>query len=279
MYRFFSEVAGARIETVRYDEAMRFPLEATLRALKRAPRILVHRQSEQSDGHAARSGGARRILDAAPQTLVLVDEAYFEFCGVTVLPWIRTRPNLVVSRTFSKAAGLAALRLGALFARADLADAMRRAFTPYPVNSVALGGGRGGASRTEDFFAGMSRRCGRAAGSLRKGSSDLARAFSRAARILYLLISAPAAAGWCGGWRGAGFWCATARRSLAATVSCASPRARRRRRSACWMRSRRNGEVRAQTGDFRRGRRAGGRARVVSPLDHRHGASISRAGA
>ena len=34
MYRFFSEVAGARVETVRYDEAMRFPLEATLRALR-----------------------------------------------------------------------------------------------------------------------------------------------------------------------------------------------------------------------------------------------------
>ena len=80
----------------------------------------------------------RRILDAAPRTLVLVDEAYFEFAGVTVLPWIRKRANLVVSRTLSKAAGLAALRLGVLFARSDIADALRRACTPYPVSNAAL---------------------------------------------------------------------------------------------------------------------------------------------
>jgi len=67
-----------------------------------------------------------------------VDEAYYEFSGVTILPWIRRRANLVVSRTFSKAVGLAGLRLGALFARADLADAMRRACTPFPVNTAAL---------------------------------------------------------------------------------------------------------------------------------------------
>jgi histidinol-phosphate aminotransferase len=70
--------------------------------------------------------------------VVLVDEAYFDFSGLTVLPWIRQRPNLIVSRTFSKAAGLAALRIGALFARSDIIAAMRRAFTPYPVNSLAL---------------------------------------------------------------------------------------------------------------------------------------------
>ena len=138
MYRFFSEVAGAKIETVRYDAAMRFPLEETMRALKSSPRILFIANPNNPTGTVVDLAALERILDAAKRTLVFVDEAYFEFCGVTVLPWIRRRPNLVVSRTFSKAAGLAALRLGALFARADLADAMRRAFTPYPVNSVAL---------------------------------------------------------------------------------------------------------------------------------------------
>ena len=138
MYRFFSEVAGAEIETVRYDAAMKFPVDETARALKSAPRILFIANPNNPTGTVVDLASLDRILDAAKKTLVLVDEAYFEFCGVTALPWIRTRPNLVVSRTFSKAAGLAALRLGALFARADLADAMRRAFTPYPVNSVAL---------------------------------------------------------------------------------------------------------------------------------------------
>ncbi len=59
----------------------------------------------------------RRILNAASHTLVLVDEAYFDFSGLTILPWIRRYPNLLVARTFSKSAGLAALRVGCLFAK------------------------------------------------------------------------------------------------------------------------------------------------------------------
>jgi histidinol-phosphate aminotransferase len=138
MYRFFSEIAGASVETVRYDDAMRFPLDATLKALRRAPRILFLANPNNPTGTLLDHDAIARILDAATRTLVLVDEAYFEFAGLTVLPWIRRRANLVVARTFSKAAGLAALRLGALFAGARLADSMRRAFTPYPVNSAAL---------------------------------------------------------------------------------------------------------------------------------------------
>jgi len=138
MYRFFSQVAGARVISVRYDEAINFPLEATLRELRRAPHILFIANPNNPTGTLLDEASLARILDAAPRTVVLVDEAYFDFSGLTVLPWIRRRPNLIVSRTFSKAAGLAALRLGALFAREDVISAMRRAFTPYPVNSLAL---------------------------------------------------------------------------------------------------------------------------------------------
>jgi histidinol-phosphate aminotransferase len=138
MYRFFSEVAGAKVEAVRYDAEMRFPVAATLRALKRSPRILFISNPNNPTGTLLDHATLESILDAAPRTLVLVDEAYFDFAQLTVLPWIRRRANLVVSRSFSKAPALAAVRLGALFARSDLADAMRRAFTPYPVNSLAL---------------------------------------------------------------------------------------------------------------------------------------------
>jgi histidinol-phosphate aminotransferase len=138
MYRFFSQVAGARVTSVRYDRAMNFPVEATLRELKRSPHILFIANPNNPTGTLLDEASLARILDAAPRTVVLVDEAYFDFSGLTVLPWIWQRPNLIVSRTFSKAAGLAALRLGALFARSDVIAAMRRAFTPYPVNSLAL---------------------------------------------------------------------------------------------------------------------------------------------
>jgi histidinol-phosphate aminotransferase len=138
MYRFFSEVAGARVQAARYDAAMRFPLDQILQGLKKSPRLLLLANPNNPTGTLLDERALRRILDAARSTLVLVDEAYFEFSGTTVLPWIRTRPNLVVARTFSKATALAGLRLGVLFARKDVAGAMRRAFTPYPVNSLAL---------------------------------------------------------------------------------------------------------------------------------------------
>ena len=103
MYRFFSQVAGARIVSIRYDERMNFPLEPTLRELKRSPHILFIANSNNPTATLVDEADLARILDAAPRTLILVDEAYFEFSGLTVLPSIRQRPNLIVSRTFSKA--------------------------------------------------------------------------------------------------------------------------------------------------------------------------------
>jgi histidinol-phosphate aminotransferase len=80
----------------------------------------------------------RRLLTAAKNTMVVIDEAYFEFSGITVIPWIRRNANLIVTRTFSKTAGLAGLRLGCIFVNRHLAATMRKSQSPYPVNAAAL---------------------------------------------------------------------------------------------------------------------------------------------
>ena len=142
MYRFFAELAGARVVTLRYDEDMRFPVDAVIRELRkpagRCPRVLYIANPNNPTGTLVGRDDLRRILRAASRTLVLVDEAYFDFSGLTILPWIRRYPNLLVARTFSKSAGLAALRVGCLFGRAEILAVMRRACTPYPVNTAAL---------------------------------------------------------------------------------------------------------------------------------------------
>jgi histidinol-phosphate aminotransferase len=142
MYRFFSELAGARITTLRYDEKMNFPVADVLGELSKSssarPRVLFIANPNNPTGTLVPPKDLRRILRAASQTLVLVDEAYFDFSGLTILPWIRQYSNLLVARTFSKSAGLAALRLGCLFAKREILDVMRRACTPYPVNTAAL---------------------------------------------------------------------------------------------------------------------------------------------
>jgi histidinol-phosphate aminotransferase len=79
-----------------------------------------------------------KILRAAPDTAVVIDEAYADFSGVTLVPRIGKYANLFIARTFSKAAGLAALRLGAVIANADSLSYLRRAMPPFAVNLAAL---------------------------------------------------------------------------------------------------------------------------------------------
>ena len=70
--------------------------------------------------------------------MLLVDEAYFHFYGETVMDLVGTVPNLFVARTFSKAYGLAGLRLGLLAGPVELMRWVRRVLSPYSVNSLAL---------------------------------------------------------------------------------------------------------------------------------------------
>jgi histidinol-phosphate aminotransferase len=138
MYRFHAEQRDARIRTLFCDNDMRFPLDDVLRALQGAPSVLFLANPNNPTGALLDKRTLARILDTASGTLVVVDEAYFEFSGVTVLPWIRRRRNLVVTRTFSKASGLAGLRIGCLFAQRDTASLMKRAQGPFPLGIPQL---------------------------------------------------------------------------------------------------------------------------------------------
>jgi histidinol-phosphate aminotransferase len=138
MYRFHAEQRDARIHTLFCGDDIQFPLDDVLGALKRAPTVFFLANPNNPTGAVLGERTLARILDAAEQTLVVVDEAYFEFSGVTVLPWIRRRENLVVTRTFSKAAGLAGLRVGCVFAHGETAKFLKRAQGPFPIGIAPL---------------------------------------------------------------------------------------------------------------------------------------------
>ncbi|MGH9818308.1 MAG: histidinol-phosphate transaminase, partial [Candidatus Acidiferrales bacterium] len=138
MYDFYAGIAGARMMRLRYDGAMQFPLAAVCRALARRPRVFFLANPNNPTGTVVTPHEMQAVLAAANGTLVVMDEAYWEFSGVTALGWIRRYPNLVVIRTFSKAAGLAGLRIGCLFANRELMGAFRRVQPPFAVNAAAL---------------------------------------------------------------------------------------------------------------------------------------------
>jgi histidinol-phosphate aminotransferase len=171
MYRFYSELAGARVVAPRYDREMAFPWNDVMAELRRAPRVFFLPNPNSPTGNLLAQPDLRRILEAGPGTMVVIDEAYFEFSQVTVIGWIRRHKNLIVTRTFSKAAGLAGLRLGCLFVHSDMAANMRKAQSPYPVNVAALAAAEA-AMRDPGFIA-------RAVREARHGRRELERGLAR----------------------------------------------------------------------------------------------------
>lgn len=138
MYRFYSEVAGAKIREIAYRrEKLAFPLDELLESITSSTRAVLIANPNNPTGTGTSRAGIERILDRAANAAVLIDEAYYEFCGVTALPLIDDCPNLFVSRTFSKVYGMAAMRLGCLFSQSGNIEFLHKAQSPYSVNSIA----------------------------------------------------------------------------------------------------------------------------------------------
>jgi histidinol-phosphate aminotransferase len=138
MYRFYAEVAGASIRTVPYQPGtLKFPLETLLDEIRPETKAIFISNPNNPTGTAIGREGLEAILDAAPGAAVLVDEAYYEFCGITMLPYLNEHPNLFVSRTFSKVYGMAALRVGCLFSCSENMQHIHKSHSPYSVNLLA----------------------------------------------------------------------------------------------------------------------------------------------
>jgi histidinol-phosphate aminotransferase len=138
MYRYYAEIAGAGVSTLRYTPEMDFPAEAALKALRKKPRVFFLANPNNPTGTLVEKDVLRKLLNAATHTAVVLDEAYSDFSGLTTVDWIRRYPHLFVAKTFSKAAGMAGLRLGAVIAQRRSLALVKRALPPYPVNSAVL---------------------------------------------------------------------------------------------------------------------------------------------
>jgi histidinol-phosphate aminotransferase len=138
MYRFYAEVAGAVIREVAYrPPQMDFPLDEMLHAITPATRAVIVANPNNPTGTVVQFHGIERILKRARKAAVLIDEAYYEFCGITAMPLVERTPNLFVSRTFSKVYGMAAMRLGCVFSNPANIAFLHKAQSPYSVNTVA----------------------------------------------------------------------------------------------------------------------------------------------
>jgi histidinol-phosphate aminotransferase len=138
MYAVYASGTEANLVEVQAESGFRFPLEALLARITPATRIIAIANPNSPTGQAVTREEILKVVDAAPQAMVLVDEAYFHFYGQTVMDLVGRVPNVIVARTFSKVYGLAGLRLGLLAADESAMKWLRRVISPYSVNSLAL---------------------------------------------------------------------------------------------------------------------------------------------
>jgi histidinol-phosphate aminotransferase len=138
MYEIYAGATGAEVVSIPAGEGFRFPVEEVLARLSPRTRFIAVANPNNPTGTLAAQSDLLQIATAAPQSALLVDEAYFEFCGETLVRQWRNVPNLFVSRTFSKAYGLAGLRIGVLTGNAEQMPWVRRVSSPYNLNEAAL---------------------------------------------------------------------------------------------------------------------------------------------
>jgi histidinol-phosphate aminotransferase len=143
MYPMLGAAVGAKVVRVPSGEDLTLPVDDLLARISPRTRVIAIANPNNPTGLAATRADLLKIVESAPNAAVVIDEAYFEFCGGTLncrtlIPDLARHSNLFVARTFSKAYGLAGLRLGVLTGAVEQIGYLRRLSLPFNVNSVVL---------------------------------------------------------------------------------------------------------------------------------------------
>jgi histidinol-phosphate aminotransferase len=138
MYEVSARMMTAHLTRVQADASLDFPYQRFLAAITPRTKLIIVASPNNPTGAVVSRDHLLAICAAAPQAVVMVDEAYYHFFGETLFADVGKVPNLLVARTFSKAYGLANLRIGLLVGNAALMKFVRKVCSPYNVNGVAL---------------------------------------------------------------------------------------------------------------------------------------------
>jgi histidinol-phosphate aminotransferase len=138
MYEVSAGMMTGQVRRVQSNAALEFPYERFLGAITPRTKLIMVSSPNNPTGAVVSREHLLAICAAAPHAAVLADEAYYHFHGETVMGDVGKVPNLLVARTFSKAYGLANLRIGMLAGDVELMKYVRKVSSPYNVNGVAL---------------------------------------------------------------------------------------------------------------------------------------------
>jgi histidinol-phosphate aminotransferase len=138
MYDVSVQMMTPHLRKVQADATLEFPFERFMAAISERTKLIIVASPNNPTGAVVSREHLLAIAAAAPRAVLMVDEAYYHFDGASVMADLATVPNLIVARTFSKAYGLANLRIGMLAGNPELLKYVRKVSSPYNVNGVAL---------------------------------------------------------------------------------------------------------------------------------------------
>ncbi len=137
LYRQIATVLDGEVISVPLNADLRFDVKALRQAIANdQPDVTIICSPNNPTGCVIDDDDLRMLLRESPG-LIVIDEAYHEFSGQTVVPLLHDYSNLVVLRTFSKAMAMAGLRIGYLLAAPDLTREIGKALLPYNLNIVS----------------------------------------------------------------------------------------------------------------------------------------------
>jgi len=138
MYKISTVIAGAKPVEVSLDDEFQYDLDKYMEALdKHKPRVAFICIPNNPTGCVLTKDRVLSIAKAFPDTALVVDEAYYEFHGTTLVDNINRYDNLIVLRTLSKAFGLAGLRVGYSVACQDLTRQLYKVKPPYNLSTFS----------------------------------------------------------------------------------------------------------------------------------------------
>jgi histidinol-phosphate aminotransferase len=136
-FSVFAGSKGAEIINLYSDKPFFKMTDEILKNLKLKPKLVYIATPNNPTGVVYPPEDIMLIASKSPETIILVDEAYFEFCGITSISLVRDFTNIIVTRTFSKAMGIAGLRAGYLAAQPEILADLKKVFNPKSVNVFA----------------------------------------------------------------------------------------------------------------------------------------------
>jgi histidinol-phosphate aminotransferase len=135
MYTFFTQLYGGSAVPVLLRPDFSLDVDAVLEKADKNTTLLFVCSPNNPTGNQFRETDIKRLLQEF-NGVVVVDEAYVDFAQGSVINWVRDYGNLAILRSFSKAFGLAGLRLGYLVSSTSVVDYIQRVVGPFNVNSV-----------------------------------------------------------------------------------------------------------------------------------------------